>query len=149
MKSHWIVLFCGKLLKYLIPNSAWTNKVKHASLHVSFQAWLTLLLLSKFLLLFIFVIVCGIFEWKRICAGFFLMFIYIYICIAIGDPVIKREWLRSHFNPATFFVSVPSQDLDFQHHMSCLFFVFSERCLFVLLIFRWNCWQSLFKLSFH
>ena len=67
------------------------------------------------------------FRVKANLCRFFLMFIYIYICIAIGDPVIKREWLRSHFNPATFLVSVPSQDLDFQHHMSCLFLVFSER----------------------
>jgi hypothetical protein len=37
---------------------------------------------------FIFAIVCGLFEWKRICAEFFLLFVY--ICIAIGDPFIKR-----------------------------------------------------------
>ena len=41
---------------------------------------------------FMFVIVCGLFEWKRICAGFFLSFVY--ICIAVGDPVIKREGLE-------------------------------------------------------
>jgi len=29
-----------------------------------------------------------IFEWKQICAGFFITG---YICIAIGNPIIKRE----------------------------------------------------------
>ena len=44
----------------------------------------------------------------RIC-----LFVCLYICIDIGDPVIK-----SHI-----FVHVPSQDLDFQRHMSwSLFF---------------------------
>jgi hypothetical protein len=28
--------------------------------------------------------VCGLFEWKRIYAGFSLLFVY--ICIAVGDP---------------------------------------------------------------
>jgi len=40
--------------------------------------------LSMFKLSFIFVKVCGLFEWKRICAGFSLLFVY--ICIAVGDP---------------------------------------------------------------
>jgi len=35
-----------------------------------------------------FVIVCGRFEWKRICDSFCLSFVY--ICIAVGDQVIKR-----------------------------------------------------------
>jgi hypothetical protein len=92
------------------------------------------------------------FRVKANLCRFFLMFIYIYICIAIGDPVIKREWLRSHFNPATFLVSVPSQDLDFQHHMSCLFLVLvreGERCLFVLLILvEYHCLNFLFIIFF-
>jgi hypothetical protein len=35
-----------------------------------------------------FVIICGLFEWKRICARCFSSFVY--ICIAFGDPAIKR-----------------------------------------------------------
>ena len=41
-----------------------------------------------FLLTFISVIMFDIFEWKQICAGFFITS---YICIAIGNPIIKRE----------------------------------------------------------
>ena len=38
---------------------------------------------------FIFVIVCGLLGWERICAVFsFISFIQ--ICIVIGDPIIKR-----------------------------------------------------------
>jgi len=33
------------------------------------------------------------FEWKLICAGFISV---VYICIAVGDPVIKRGGLGSH-----------------------------------------------------
>ena len=35
---------------------------------------------------------CSKFEWKQICGGF-LSFVY-YICIVVGDPVIKRGSLR-------------------------------------------------------
>ena len=34
-------------------------------------------------------------EWKRICSGFFLSFVY--ICIAVGDPVIKKGGLGSSY----------------------------------------------------
>ena len=41
---------------------------------------------------FIFVIVCGLFEWKaNLCRFFFLSFVD--ICIVVGDPVIKKEGL--------------------------------------------------------
>jgi len=40
------------------------------------------------MLSFIFVIVCGILEWMRICAGFFLSSL-VYIPIAVGDLIIK------------------------------------------------------------
>jgi len=45
------------------------------------------IVLSMFLIL-----VCGLFEWCRICAGFLL---FVYICISIGD-------LINRFNTATF-----------------------------------------------
>jgi len=37
----------------------------------------------------IFVIVCGLIAGKRIWAGFSISFVY--ICIAVGDPVIKKS----------------------------------------------------------
>jgi len=49
--------------------------------------------------------VSGRFEWKRIgAAGLFSSFVY--ICIAIGDPVIKTGGFR--FNPSTFVCLSPT-----------------------------------------
>ena len=62
---------------------------------------------------FIFVIVCGFYEWKRICAGYNRLFIY------VEDPVIIRG-LGSDLH-GTFFVPVSSQDIDFQRLMSWCF----------------------------
>jgi len=45
-----------------------------------------------FMLSFIFVIICGLFEWKRNCR--FLSFVY--ISIAVGVPVIKSRGSESH-----------------------------------------------------
>ena len=44
-----------------------------------------------FMLSFILVIVFGLIEWKQVCADFIL---FVYICIAVVDPVIKRAGLR-------------------------------------------------------
>ena len=38
--------------------------------------------------------VCGLFEWKRICAGFSLLFIL--LLRDVRDQVIKKEGLGSH-----------------------------------------------------
>ena len=46
-----------------------------------------------FMFSFFFVIVCVIFEWIRIFAGFLS---FVYICIAVGDPVINRGGFESH-----------------------------------------------------
>jgi len=48
-----------------------------------------------------------------------------------------KGWdLINWFNDTIFFVPVSRQDLDFQCHILCsLFFVFSERRLFVLMVF--------------
>ena len=54
---------------------------------------------------FMFVIVCGLFEWKQICAGFFfIVCVYMYCRWRssyqerrVGDPVIKRRGLRSSY----------------------------------------------------
>jgi hypothetical protein len=65
-------------------------------------------------------LLCSLFEWKQICANFLS---FIYICILVGDPIIKRGgWAHIYqCNPTLFYMLVPSQDLDFQHHMSCSF----------------------------
>jgi hypothetical protein len=110
------------------------------------------IVLSMFMLLFIFVLICGLFEWKRKCADFLL---FVYICIAVGDLVIKKGCWDPicMFNPATFFVPVPSQNLDFQRHMSWSFLCSVSTvkmrgdCSFCW--YWWNWWPSLLKISFH
>ena len=42
---------------------------------------------------------------------------FVYICIDVMDPVIKKGRLPINRFKPTIFVPVPSQDLDFQHHM--------------------------------
>ena len=46
---------------------------------------------------------------------------FIFFCISVGDPVIKRGGLLSHYTvyPRHIFIPVPSQDLDFQPGMLC------------------------------
>jgi len=81
------------------------------------------------------VIVCGLFEWKQICAGFLS---FVDICIAVEDPVIRRGGLRSSYQEGR--VGIPLTGLTLPHScacpkpgtgfpMSCIvvsFFVFSE-----------------------
>ena len=62
----------------------------------------------------IFVIVRGLLEWNRICAGFSRLFIHVY--------VLALEIQLSSGNPLTeiipqYVVPVPSQDLDFQRQI--------------------------------
>jgi hypothetical protein len=47
------------------------------------------IVVNMFMLSFIFVIVCGLIAGKRIWAGFSISFVY--ICIGVGDPVIKKS----------------------------------------------------------
>jgi hypothetical protein len=39
------------------------------------------------LILAFFVIACGLFEWKKTSENYLL---FVYICIGVGDPIIKR-----------------------------------------------------------
>ena len=60
---------------------------------------------------------------------------FVYMCIAVGDPVVKRGGFGKPinlFSPATF-VCLPSQDLVFQHVM--VFFVFNELRRWVIVLF--------------
>ena len=71
---------------------------------------------------FVILIVCDFFEWIRICAGF-SSFVIICIVVVDLDPVIKRGRFGVPLTGLTWhiFVHVPSQDLDFQRHMSWSF----------------------------
>ena len=88
-------------------------------------------------------IVCGLFEWKQICAGFYRLFIY----------VLPLENHLSSYQPCHFFVPVPSQGLYFNVIcrglcLSCIQWVkMKGDCSFCW--YCWNCLLSLFKLSFH
>jgi hypothetical protein len=47
------------------------------------------------------VIVCGLFEWKRICKG---LLSFVFICDAIEDPIIKKEVIVDDVNfPMIYF----------------------------------------------
>jgi hypothetical protein len=58
--------------------------------------------------------------WKPICGGFYRLF----LCIVVGDPVIKMEGLGSHQRVLHrhIFVSDPRQDLDFPTSYVVVFF---------------------------
>lgn len=57
---------------------------------------------------------------------FFLLLMYIYICIFVEDPIIKRESVCSPLSglDPPHFLHVPNQDLDVESHncMSSYFF---------------------------
>jgi len=61
------------------------------------------------MLSFIFVIVRGLREWNRICAGFLS---FVYTCIGIGDPIIKQDSINRGY-PAIF-CSCPKPGPRFQ-----------------------------------
>ena len=65
------------------------------------------MLLSVFMLSYIFVIMCGDFEWKQIYESFSLL-VNTCICFVAGYPIVIWGWYRSNkFSPAQF-VSVAS-----------------------------------------
>ena len=78
------------------------------------------IVLSMLMLSFIFVIVCGLFEWKRTCAGFFYRLLIMY---CRGRSSYQAVELGSHQPVCSchIFESVQSQELDFQRHMSWYF----------------------------
>ena len=87
-----------------------------------------------FMLSFNFVIVRGLFECKQICAGFSS---FAYMCIAIGDPGMKRGGLESHYAiyPGHICMPDPSQDLDFQRYLSWSFVMLIELKREVIVLF--------------
>ena len=57
------------------------------------------IVVSKFMFSFTFVMECELFGWKRICAG---LLIFVYICITYGDQIIWRALCPIYqLNPAT------------------------------------------------
>jgi hypothetical protein len=83
-------------------------------------------------------------EWKRICRFFCRLIMYVFpweIQIVVWDSL---NW----FNPATILWLSPARMWISQSHMLwSLFYIQRVDCL---LCWYWlNCWQSLFKLSFH
>jgi hypothetical protein len=83
-------------------------------------------IVGSFILSFIFVIVCGLFEWKQIFADFAS---FVYICIEIQ---LSRGEV---WDPINQFIPVPIQDLNFKCHMSWSFLVFNEMRLNVVFHF--------------
>ena len=78
--------------------------------------------LSMLMLSFIFVIVCGIFEWTRICESFklfsssslFISVLLLEIQISRGKGWVPLTvWFSRHISS----VPVPCQDMDLQRHM--------------------------------
>jgi len=92
------------------------------------------IVLFMFMWPFIFVIVCGLSEWKPICARFspFVLYKYIYIYTKMYISLLEFQFSgREGWDPINriklrhIFVSVPSQ--DFQRHISLFpFFVYTE-----------------------
>jgi hypothetical protein len=68
--------------------------------------------------------VCGPFEWKRICAGFFLSFVY--TCIVVDDLDIKRGFgIPLHGLTPPHLCAYPKPGPRFPMSY-VVFFVFSE-----------------------
>ena len=90
--------------------------------------------LSMFMLTFIFMIVCGLFEWKWIWSGFFLSFVNIYI--AVGDPIINDTMVINRINTAIYMCLSPSRTMipkDIGRSLFLCLMVWGERWLLVLL----------------
>ena len=119
--------------------------------------------LSMYMLSFNFVIVCGLFEWKHRCfiVCFFLNWYWWWNCQegAVWDLIYQ-------FNTTTFVCLSQARAWIFNITWSFLCsMIWGERWLFIVLIldgivdhyclnfllfcwYWWNCWPSLFKLSF-
>jgi hypothetical protein len=105
------------MLECNIPSDPWINSQLTMSIHWPCYG------IVHLMLPFIFVIVCGLFEWKWLCAVFFIFCLYIY-CLWITPSY--QEWrIEIPFTVLTppNCVPVPNQDLDLQRHMSLSFCV--------------------------
>jgi hypothetical protein len=71
---------------------------------VHYEYWL-ILLLSMFMLSFIVLLMCGVFKWKRICAGFCCYCLFMYV-LPLGVMLSRGDswYLIYLFNTATHFV---------------------------------------------
>ena len=84
------------------------------------------IVLSMFIFPFMFVIVslCGLFEWKQICAWFF--FYHLFISVLFPEIQLSRE--REGWDPTNQFnhITFVCLSLDFQCHMSWSFLCFCD-----------------------
>jgi hypothetical protein len=84
----------------------------------------------------------------NLCRFFFILFVY--ICVVIGDPIIRDEvWNSIHqFNPVTFMCLSQARTLISTdiicHGLFCAQWV-DVRGDCLLCWYWWNCWPSLFK----
>ena len=98
----------------------------------------------------IFVTVCGPFEWKRICAGLFLSFVY--KCIVVDDPDIKRGFgIPLNGLTPLHLCAYPKPGPRFPMSYVVGFCVqwVNVCCYCSLCWYWWNCLPSLFNLNFH
>ena len=98
-RCPWLIdIKSGRIISYdffVLRAMVSKQQIRPSWLVVS-QLWAFIdhaIVLSMFMLSFIFVTVCSLFECKRICISCLFC---VYICIAIGDPVIKWGGLGSH-----------------------------------------------------
>ena len=119
-------MLCFTKLQILARISSFSllrSRYKFCSGLKTWKFWQILLILLNISVL----VICKMwsFEWKRNVRRFCLSFVY--ICIAVGDPIIK--WGRlipvTGLTPSHL-VPVPCHDLDFQCYMPWLFFMFNE-----------------------
>jgi len=88
---------------------------------------------------------CCCFIWNKSVQVFFIIYLYLYWSGRIRIPY-------TGLTPPHF-VLVSSQNLDFQGHTNVVvFFIFTDfesRGDCSICWYLWNCWRSLFKLSFY
>ena len=95
-------------------------------------------------------IVCALFEWKLICAEFYRLF----ICIAVeGSVVEKGGWDPiSQFHPAYLCACLrPGTGIPPWYIVVVFIYVrwVQVRGESSFCWYWWNCWPSMFKLSYH
>ena len=63
--------------------------------YIILYIWMSFVVLFIWIcmLAFIFIIICDLFEWKRF---YYVFLLFVYICIDVGDLIIKKGRLGSH-----------------------------------------------------
>jgi hypothetical protein len=106
------------------------------------------IVLFIYMLSFIFVLVRSLFVWKRICGCFFycpLISVYLEIQLSRGAFF---GFILNQFSPWTLFHVVNWIAIDVCRWRPCVWW-FESRYSCLYCRYWWNCWLSLFKISFH